>query len=303
MIARSQYGLITSAQLLEAGVPGPAVRRLVGSGRLSVVRRGVYRLCGAAPSWRASALAVVLSLSVDRACVLSHRSAGVLWGLLDRHKTEGPIEITAEARCRLPGVVSHRHALAQSAVTSYLGIPVTTIERTLLDLAERFDAVDLGRLMDEAMRRRLTTPAHLATATEGMSPRGRRRLRPFVEALQDRGIGYDPGANDWEKEMDRIWDELGLPAAVRQYRLCISGRTLFIDRAIVEEKIAVEWNGFSPHGERSKFDADSNRRALLIVAGWLPLDFTSRSSPRLICETVLSAYQQRRRDRAARDVG
>ena len=58
LIARRQYGLISSGQLLAAGVPEHAIERMLANGRLRLARRGVYRLCGCLPSWRASALAV-----------------------------------------------------------------------------------------------------------------------------------------------------------------------------------------------------------------------------------------------------
>lgn len=295
--AARQYGLVTLAQLDRAGVTPQTRRRLLTGQLLVRVRPRVYRLCGAPPSWQSSALAVVLN--VGSPCVVSHGSAGVLWGLLDQRETCGPgrparIQITCTSYCRLPGVESHRHTLAGSEVTVRLRIPVTTIERTIVDLATTARTKQVGEYMDDALRRQLTTPARLSAAGASLTSHGRRRVKPFLEALRDRGIGYDPGANPWEQSMDRLWDELGLPPAVRQYRVRLGRRTFKLDRAIVEEKIAVEWNGHSPHGERSKFDADSDRRALLVAAGWLPLDFTSRSSPDLIRETVLSAYRQRR---------
>jgi very-short-patch-repair endonuclease len=235
--------------------------------------------------------------------LLSHSSAGILWGLLGQHDQAGAIEVTHRRDRELPGVMVHRHGLRESSATVRFGIPVTTVERTILDLAERTETVDIGLYMDDALRRDLTTPGRLAAEAATVEHHGRRRLRPYLQALEDRGLGYDPGANDWEQRMDRMWDRLGLPPARRQYRLRIAGRTFKLDRAIVEAKIAVEWNGHSPHGERSRFDYDSDRRALLIGAGWLPLDFTSRSSPELIRKTVLSAYEQRRRDRDIRAVG
>lgn len=179
-------------------------------------------------------------------------------------------------------------------MTTYRSVPVTTVERTLLDLADSHPAEEVGRLMDEALRRRLTTLARLSKEAQGRPAKGRRRVGPFLEALADRGIGYDPGANDWEREMDVMWNRLGLPEAVRQYRVTVAGGRVFRpDRAILAEKIAVDWNGYGVHGLRTNFDADSERRALLAAAGWFPLDFTSRTAPRLICQTVLAVYLER----------
>lgn len=87
---------------------------------------------------------------------------------------------------------------------------------------------------------------------------------------------------------------MGLPPARRQYRITVAGgRSYRPDRAILDARIAVDWNGYGPRGTRSQFDYDSDRRPRLAGVGGLPLDFTSRSSPELICTTVLQSYRER----------
>lgn len=291
-LGSTQHGLVSAGQLQRLGF-GPAARRwLEASGRVTRARRGVYRLCGVAPSWAGAALAAVLA--AGDGAVVSHRSAAALWGLVDRGRGLGGLEITCGRQVRLAGVVAHRHRLERVEVTDRGGIPVTTVERTLLDLAETCDRTAIGRYIDEALRRRLTTTKRLWRAVAEHFGSGRRRTDAIRAALADRGVGYDPGANDWERLMDRTWERMGLPQAARQYRIRVAGgRSYRPDRAIVDARIAVDWNGFDPHGSRSSFDSDSDRRARLAEAGWFPLDFTSRSDPSLICRTVLAVYRER----------
>jgi hypothetical protein len=291
--ARRQLGLITRRELLSLGFTPRQIEHLVCTGRLVPFRRGVYRLCGAIPSWRMSAMAAVLA--AGDGAVLSHRSAAVLWDMIDQHAEAGPLEITAPGLRRLEGVTCHRVNLSSKEVTRRFGIPVTTAERTLLDLADSVDAEELGRMCDEALRRRIMNMERLRGVVDAHWGPGRRRLKPAIEVLSDRIPGYDPGANDWEYRMDRLWDELGLPAAERQYRIRIGRRTYRPDRAIVDLRIAVEWTGFDPHGRRGNLDRDSDRRAALAAAGWYPLDFTSRSRPEAICRTVLAVVEERQR--------
>jgi very-short-patch-repair endonuclease len=293
VLALRQNGLVTSRQLTALGYNPRRTQRLVESGVLAPVRRGVYRLWGATPSWRMSAMAAVLAAGLG--AVLSHRSAGTLWGLIDQQEESQPLEITAPGNCRLEGVRAHRADIGTREVTKRFGIPVTTAERTMLDLAASIEAVELGRLCDEALRRRILTTEKLRVVVNAHQGPGRRKLKPVLAVLSDRIPGYDPGANDWELRMDRMWDRLGLPPAERQYRVRIGRRTYRVDRAIVDLRIAVEWNGFDPHGRRGNMDRDSDRRAALAAAGWYPLDFTSRSSPEVICRTVLAVVQERRR--------
>jgi hypothetical protein len=291
-VARRQHGLVATSQLMQLGLTRRQVGTLVASGLLAPVRRGVYRLCGVAPSWRSMALAAVLA--AGEGAILSHRSAAVLWGMLDHHDETGPLELTTARLCRLAGVDAHRHALAPTERTTRFAIPVTTAERTLLDLAESLDPTDLGRACDEALRRRIITLGRLHGVASAPTRSGRRRLHPIQAVLADRIPGYDPGANAWEQRMDRLWDRLGLPAAERQYRIRVGRRTYRPDRAIVDLQIAVDWNGYDPHGLRGNIDRDSDRRAELAAAGWYALDFTSNSRPDLICRSVLAVVAERR---------
>jgi predicted transcriptional regulator of viral defense system/very-short-patch-repair endonuclease len=289
-VASRQYGLVTLVQLAECGLEQQAVSRMVKAGKLERVRLGVYRLCGVPPSWRATALAAVLAVGGD--AVLSHRSAAALWGLIDHHDLD-VIEITGPRQCRQDGVRCHRRPLRDQERTVRGAIPVTTAARTLADVAEHVDAVRLGRMVDEALRRRITTLSELHSVANGGS--GRRRLARAGSTLRtvlaDRGVGYDPGANDWEQEMDRLWEEWGLPEAKRQYRIRVGGRSYRVDRAIVSRRVAIEWNGRAYHGTRSAFEYDSDRRNRLQAAGWRILDFHYRSDPELIVRTVLAVCE------------
>ena len=291
-LAGPQYGVVSCAQLTSLGMKPGAAGWLATTGRARPLRRGAYRLCGAAPSWRGTALGAVLA--AGEGAVLSHRSAAALWGLLDPGRDAGPLEITCARRIRRTGVRAHRHRMDADERTTRGSIPVTTVERTLLDLAESCDRVAIGRHIDEAVRRGLTTVDRLRRAVGRHGRRGRRRDRTFWAAMADRGAGFDPGANDWEQRMDRMWDRMGLPAAERQYRIRVAGgRSYRPDRAIVDARIAIDWNGFDAHGRRASFDADSERRNRLAAAGWFPLDFTSRSDPALIGRTVRAVYARR----------
>jgi very-short-patch-repair endonuclease len=291
-LAQRQQHLVTKAQCAEKGIKGRHVYYAARIGMLHLIRPGIYRWCGAKPSWKMMAMAAVLA--AGDGAVLSHRSAAMLWGLLPEHDERvAPLHLTAGRQVRLVGVQSHRHALTDTEKTAWAGIPVTTIERTLLDLAESCDSTHLGRLIDDALRRRLTTTTKVAAAVETHAGPGRRPTKAIRAALADRGGCYDPGANDWEQRCDRMWDERGLPASARQYRVRTRRRTYVLDRAIVELKIGIEWNGRRWHGTRSAFDYDSDRRADLVEAGWLILDFTSNSSPARIARTVRKACADR----------
>jgi len=232
----------------------------------------------------------------DRA-VVSHTTAAAVWDLRHSDRGTAGLHLTAPNQTRRGGVTGHRCRLAAAERTVHRNIPVTTPERTVVDLAAALSPRQLSECVDDALRRRLIRLERLrSVVTNAATPRpGRRLLAPVHDILADRIAGYRPGDSDWEQEMDRQWDRLGLPTARRQYRVTVAGRSYRIDRAIPELKIGVEWEGFDTHGTRSGFDRSSTRRAALTAEGWHMIDFTSRSSPDRIVGAVERAVEDRGR--------
>jgi hypothetical protein len=119
----------------------------VRSGSLIRVHRGVYRVGHAAPSTEAAYLAAVLACGDGAA--LSGRPAGFLWGLL-RARPRTP-EVTSPRERSVPGVRCRRSRSLTCGDTSVrFGIPVTTLPRTLVDLAGLLPAPSLARAFHEA---------------------------------------------------------------------------------------------------------------------------------------------------------
>lgn len=162
-IAARQHGVITLEQLYGAGLTPDAVKHRVRMGRLFRIHRGVYALGRADLSSKGTWKAATLALGDGT--LLSHRSAAELWGFLVPRT--GCIDVTVRrrsGRARRPGLRVHRAPLLTDALTTARdGIPVTTPQRTLIDLrrvvapAELRDAIraaeiagrpvgDLGKL-------------------------------------------------------------------------------------------------------------------------------------------------------------
>jgi predicted transcriptional regulator of viral defense system len=146
------------------------IKHRVRVGALIRVYRGVYRVGHAAPSTEASYLAAVYACG-DGA-LLSGRAAAHLHGLV---KGRPPPEVTARGKRRVRGVRTRRVKLATGEVTRVRGISVTTVARTLVDLAAVLAADELARACHEA-----------ASATRRRRSRSRRcsrtvRTRPGPE--------------------------------------------------------------------------------------------------------------------------
>ena len=156
-LASAQHGVVTRTQLLNAGVTTDEVRRRVRSGALLRVHRGVYRVGHSAPSLEARYLAAVLACGDDAR--LSGRAAAHLFGLV---KARAPrAEVTAPRKRRVEGVRVRRGRIEPPDRAAYRGIPVTTVPRTLVDLAADLALYDLARACHEAGVRFRTTPAQV----------------------------------------------------------------------------------------------------------------------------------------------
>jgi very-short-patch-repair endonuclease len=133
-VAGRQHGVVTSAQLYEAGIDKDGVRWRVAAGRLHRLYRGVYAVGHRSLSWRGRWLAAVLAAGDGAA--LSHTSAAALWEFL--RPIQGPIHLSLPATVRRksrPGLQLHRsRTLTPSHITSRHGIAVTTPARTIEDI-------------------------------------------------------------------------------------------------------------------------------------------------------------------------
>jgi predicted transcriptional regulator of viral defense system len=155
LIARAQHGVVTRAQLLRAGVSAREIRHRLKTGALLREHRGVYRVGHRAPSREATYLAAVLACG--EGALLSGRAAAHLLGLI---KGSAPApEVTAPTERRIHGVRTRRsRRIGPRDATTSRAIPVTTVARTLVDLAAGLPLEDLARACHEAGVRYGTTP-------------------------------------------------------------------------------------------------------------------------------------------------
>lgn len=155
-IASVQHGVVTRAQLLDAGFSPQVIRRRVRKGGLLRMHRGVYRAGHRAPSNKARYLAAVLACGED--ALLSGCGAGHLRGLV-KWAPSVP-EVIAPTERRVPGVRTRRYRKTPDSVV-FDGIPVATVAWILVDLATSLGRDSLARACHEAGVRYGTTPTQV----------------------------------------------------------------------------------------------------------------------------------------------
>ena len=194
----------TTAGLLAAGLSAARIRRLVRDGALCSLRPGVYASAATVRALVRDArderarqaggqlLRVAATLAVTGSQPAgSHRSAALVYGLgLVGRDAESVTEIT-----EAPGdqgsytgrrdVRVHIAALPAGHVVSYRGVPLTSVPRTVIDLARTLPFAEGVAAADSALHARLTSKSELATVISdcGRWP-GLRRARE-VTAFSD----------------------------------------------------------------------------------------------------------------------
>lgn len=246
-------------------------------GRLYPVYRGVYVLGREGISEQGEWQGAVL-VGGDGA-LLSHRSAAALWGLMSHSP---PVEITVASSKRVPGIAFHECGIHPEERTTYKGIPITTVARTLLDVAELVDDYEFELVWEEADRRRLLDlPAIEAVCARGFGRRGLKRVRALLD--MNRPTTRSP----LEARVLALCRSHSLP--LPQTNTEVLGRE--VDAFWPEQRLMVEADGYAFHGHRAAFENDRARDAEMQVAGYRVLRLTHR---RLDVEPDKVAAQLRR---------
>jgi very-short-patch-repair endonuclease len=246
-LAAGQHGVVTRAQLLEAGVSRQEIGTRLRRGALLQEHRGVYRVGHRAPSVAATYLAAVFA--AGEGALLGGRAAAHWWVLL-----KGPApapEVLCRTERRIEGVRTRRsRGLDALDVAVWRGIPVTTIPRTLVDLAAELVEDDLARVCHEAGVRYGVTPnAVLAVLARRPSSRGAGKLRRIMEG------DVRVTLSKLESGFLKLLRAEGLPLPVTN-RLA-GGRR--VDCRWPDERLTVELDGYQFHNSRHAWEQDRQR--------------------------------------------
>jgi hypothetical protein len=266
-LAERQHGVVARRQLLAAGLGKGLIQERLRTRLLVPVHRGVYSVGHRRVDLRHGWMAAVLACG-DRAA-LSHGSAAHLWGL---RYSRGPVEVTrlAGGRRRTGIRLRQASALVAGDLTREAGIPVTTIERTLADIAADLDSVQLERAVVAADRSgRLRWGELQRVIEEGTGCPGVASLRRVVAEA-------DPVAAEV-----RSGPEVDFLSLCRKARLPVPAVNVLVAGHLVdflwpETRVIVEVDSYRYHGDRSAFERDHRRTLALEVAGYAVHRITER---------------------------
>jgi predicted transcriptional regulator of viral defense system len=179
-IAEAQAGYFTTAQAAAAGVDRKRLARYAVAGRLERIRRSIYRLVPFPRALHEDLFVAWLETGHD--AVISHDSALALYELSDALPAAIHVTVPSTASRRHPGLRLHTNQISPQEITHYDALPVTTVARTIADVALVGLADELvQQAVQEAIQRGLVTPALLLAAAEPRGPRVRGIIRRALE--------------------------------------------------------------------------------------------------------------------------
>jgi very-short-patch-repair endonuclease len=292
-LALRQHGVVARRQLDGLGVGRRAIDRRVERGWLHHIHRGVYAVGHRGLSSDGHVMAAVLA--GGEGAVVSHRSAGALWGVCADRATAVEITVPVTRRDRA-GIVQHQATLARNEQTTVRRIPVTTAFRTLLDLAAVLDARQLRRALHEAEVLRLRDDVSLGQLIE--RHRGRRGVATLRGVRADGALGTHVTRNEFELRFLELIGEARLPTPQVNGSFTVAGRIVEIDFAWPDRRLAVELDGHATHATRRGFERDREQDRILQAAGWRVVRVTWRqlhAAPRAVVadlRTLLAGWQR-----------
>jgi predicted transcriptional regulator of viral defense system/very-short-patch-repair endonuclease len=292
-LAARQHGVVSIRQLRRLGYSHMSVSRAAAAGRLHRLHHGVYAVGHANLSLQGQCLAGVLASGPH--ALLSHFSAAWLLDLLATDPI--PVHVTAPVPRKGRGALRlhHSRTLDDADRGFVKGIPVTSVARTVLDLAAlvRFESLRRALRRSEDLRLFDLDDFHSVLARN----RGHRGAVKLEHALSI----YEPPRltrSELERELVAAFEGAGLPRPSTAF--VVAGYEL--DIYWPELRFAVEIDVYATHGAHEPFEEDRRRDEDLKLAGIELTRVTGRRferEPRQVVERISRLLEQRRRQLAS----
>lgn len=273
-LAATQHGVFSRMQALRLGATDSVIHGNLRAGRWLSQFPGVYAVAGVPKTWRQSLM--IATLAAGSSSLVSHGAAAALLRLNGFEPCPAEVLVPRPATRRPSGLIVHesRDLIPQDHGSAH-AIPVTSVARTLLDLAGcmPFDVVEDA--LDDALRRELVRASYLRWRLERAAREGRAGVQALRRMLDERRDRTPEEKNIFERNLRRAIQRAGLPEPVAQHRVRDGGRVIAIpDFAYPDVLLAIEADGYAWHSGRSRWRNDLARRSALARLGWRVIHVT-----------------------------
>lgn len=212
-------------------------------------------------------------LAYGPGALLSHRCAAALWGILEGWPATVDISVPRELVSR-EGIRVHQAWIAADERTVKAGIPVTTVARTLLDLAAVLQFHELNRALERAEALRLADSTPLVALITRY--RGRRGTANLKAAMKE-GLRPAVTKSELERRFLTFLEKAGLPRPQTNVWLQIAGEWIEVDCVWPEQRVIVELDSRAYHRTTAAFERDRKRDRRAHAAGWTTVRITDRA--------------------------
>jgi predicted transcriptional regulator of viral defense system len=275
-LADRQHAVFGLDQMRQLGLTARAVQKRVAAGRLHRIHQTVYSLVPKTLLTR-EGLYMAAVLACGPGAALSHRSAARLHGLRNDGYTRIEVTVPGRSSRTHSGVAAHRSmTLTESDITEVDNIPVTTVSRTLLDLADLITPRALERAFDQAD---MIEGVDLVKLNDQLARNPTRAgAKKIRRVLAEHYVGSTPTENDFEETFLALTRSLGLPDPRPQFWIDPGDGEppIRADFAWPDRRIVVETDGRRTHGTNQAFESDRRRDQRLTAAGWIVIRITWR---------------------------
>lgn len=263
-LAAKQHGVFTSDQAIGVGLTHSQIGSLVDRGLAHRRRRGLFVVAGSPDTAERRTMEAILA--GPPGCVASHESAAYLLGLVD---APSQVHVTVHPRRRLrsDGVVAHRSVLPSSHVARVGCIPVTSLPRTVVDLASVSDLDRLASVMDPLLVSKRLQPARLLRVVDEIVEAPGRHGTALLRAALDVWTQPIKPGSPAEVRLLRRLGELGFDGFVTQHEIDVDGDRFRLDVAWPDERALLEYSGKAFHGPR-RWERDERRAEMITRLGW-----------------------------------
>jgi very-short-patch-repair endonuclease len=270
-LARSQHGLLTSEQAVQA-LGLSRKNRWVAEGRLVSVQPRVFRVAGSPDTWHQGLMAA--SLAVNG--IVSHRSAAELWGLI---QPAGYIELSVpyevNRAVRPPAIVHRIKDLRPGLAVAREGLQITDAVRTIIDLGLVMPEWLVERAISRGISNRAFELSQIRALRDALGRPGRNGTGVVRSILDGDVVFLTKEESELEKRFTQLRRRFQLPSFSLQHEVWAAGRFVArVDAALPELKLAIEVDGFEFHSTIDAFQRDRTRQNALVALGWTVLRFT-----------------------------
>jgi predicted transcriptional regulator of viral defense system len=260
-LAARQHGVVAASQLYGIGLSRAAVSRWSRAGRLVRLYPGVYAFGHAILALNGRRMAWVLAAGPD--AMLSDRTAGAFHGVFVDHGTRVHVTTPRAGARGLAAFVVHQRRLDPHDRTELEGIPVTTLERTLIDIAATEHPGRLTKAFERAEELSLLDLDRIRTACDrNRGQRGVGRVRALLDIYEPR----DPRLirSRLERGMLKLLETNRFPPPLVNLNL----HGWEADLHWPERSLVVELDGWQGHRTREAFERDHRRDPDLEARGY-----------------------------------